>query len=127
MTNNEFELLLGRVHYLTERRQAVTSTYLSVNAALSGVMAFLLKDGQPANVSSQIALLALLISGVVACGLWRRLIKQYSVIIDWWYEQLRLLEAADPKSKKLITKEYQELYQKKEKRSIISLTREWRS
>lgn len=122
MPTNEYELMLGRVHYLTERRQMVTSIYLSVNAALTGVMAFLIKDGQPPNGSSQVSFLALIVAGVVACGLWRRLIKQYSIIIDWWYQQLRLLEADDPKSKKLITKEYLELYQKGKKRAIIGLT-----
>jgi len=34
----------------------------------------------------------------------------------WWYEQLRLLEETDPDSKKIITKEYDELLLKNNKK-----------
>ncbi len=124
MASNEYELFLSHVNNLTERRQNITATYLSVNAALTGVMAFLFKDGQLPGLVSQIAVLTLLFSGIVACGLWRRLITQYSTLINWWYEQLRALEDVTAGSKKLITREFQELYRiRRGKKERVGLTR----
>ena len=123
MADNDFAMLMEQIRHLNDRRQTVTATYLSVNAALIGLMAFLFKDGQVPTISAQISFLALLVSGVVACSLWRRLIAQLSTLIDWWYQQLRLLEMDDPQSKKLITREYQELYTQKKGKAVIGLTR----
>ena len=123
MADNDFAMLMEQIRHLNDRRQTVTATYLSVNAALIGLMAFLFKDGQVPTLSAQISFLALLVSGVVACSLWRRLIAQLSTLIDWWYQQLRLLEMDDPQSKKLITREYQELYTQKKGKAVIGLTR----
>ena len=91
-TDNEYQLALEQANKLADRRQAITTTYLSVNAALTGAIAFLFKDGRLPDISSQVTVLALLFSGVVACGLWRRLIKHYSALTGWWYEQIRSLE-----------------------------------
>jgi hypothetical protein len=107
---DEYELFLGYVYKLAERRQSATATYLSVNAALTGALAFLFKDGHLSGLTSLISALIFLFSGVVACGLWRRLITHYSTLMGWWYEQLRTLEDIIPSSSKLITKEYQELF-----------------
>ena len=84
-TDNEYQLALEQANKLADRRQAITTTYLSVNAALTGAIAFLFKDGRLPDISSQVTVLALLFSGVVACGLWRRLIKHYSALTGWWY------------------------------------------
>ncbi len=107
---NEYRLALDQANKLADRRQAITTAYLSVNAALTGAIAFLFKDGRLPDISSQVTVLALLLSGVVACGLWRRLIKHYSMLTGWWYEQIRSLESQFSEGSKLITKEYQELY-----------------
>ena len=107
---HEYRLALDQANKLAERRQAITTTHLSVNAALTGATAFLFKDSNLPGVASQVAVLAILFSGAVACGLWRRLIKHYSVLTGWWYEQIRSLESQLSEGSKLITKEYQELY-----------------
>ena len=121
---DQYDLLLGQVNNLSERRQSVTTTYLSVNAALTGAMAFLFKDGQLVSPLSQIAALTLLFSGAIACSLWRRLITQYSTLIDWWYTQLRTLETSLPTEEaRLITREYQELYNKQSnKKKSVGIT-----
>ena len=82
MSSDEYELLLNQVNAIVTRRQTVTSTYLSVNAALTGAIAFLFKDGQLPNIVSQISVLTLLFSGVLVCSLWRRLIMQHSTLIN---------------------------------------------
>lgn len=123
MAGNDLDVILTQIRHLSDRRQTVTSTYLSVNAAIIGIMAFLFKDGQIPNISAQISFLALLFSGIAACGLWRKFITQLSTVIGWWYQQIRLLEENDSQSNKLITKEYQELYSKNKHNAPIGLTR----
>ena len=120
---DEYELFLGHIYKLAERRQTATTTYLSVNAALTGAIAFLFKDGHLSGLESQVSVLALLFSGIVACGLWRRHITHYSTLMDWWYEQLRTLEEGLSRSSKLITKEYQDLFVNKRGKGPIGITR----
>lgn len=119
---NEYRLALDQANKLADRRQAITTTYLSVNAALTGAIAFLFKDGRLPDVASQVTVLALLFSGVMACGLWRRLIKHYSTLTGWWYEQIRSLENQLPGGNKLVTKEYQELYFKQKGKRDTRIT-----
>lgn len=121
--HDNYTFLMGQTNLLVQRRQAVTATYLSVNAALTGAMAFLFKEGHLPGFVAHVAVLTLLFSGIVACGLWRRLINQHSILIDWWYRQLRTLEEHLPTDSRLITREYAELYQKKSrKQAIVGLT-----
>ena len=107
---HEYRLALDQANKLAECRQAITITHLSVNAALTGATAFLFKGGSLPDISSQVTVLARLFSGIVACSLWCRLIKHYSALTGWWYEQIRSLESQLSERSKLITKEYQELY-----------------
>ena len=106
----EYTTFLDLVNHLSERRQTVTATYLSVNAALIGALAFLLQDGKLPAWQQQVAVLVLLGAGIVACDLWRRILKQYNTLLDWWYGQLHELEKELPDSSALITKEYEALY-----------------
>ena len=122
-TQTEYSLFLEQVNKLTERRQKVTATYLSVNAAIVGVISFVLKDVQMVGWGKHLSALMLLIAGVIICDLWRRLIKQYSTLLGWWYEQLRTIEENMSESSKLLTKEYQELYTDKHRKIPIGLTR----
>ena len=119
----EYKLFLDHVYKLAERRQLVTTTYISVNAALTGAVAFLFKDGHLIGLASQVSALTLLFSGIVVCALWRRLITHYSSLLDWWYAQLRTLEDIMPSSSKLITKEYHELFVNKKGKGPIGITR----
>lgn len=123
MPINEYEVMLTRVHQLTERRQSITTTYISVNAALTGAIAFLFKDGSLSGVVSQVSVLVLLFSGIIACGLWRRLILHHSILAGWWYDQLRDYEANKQLDLKLITKEYEDLIVNKRGKSPTGMTR----
>ena len=107
---SECVTFLDLVNHLSERRQTVTATYLSVNAALIGAVAFLFQDGSLPDWQQQVAVLVLFGAGIVACDLWRRILNQYNDLLGWWYEQLHLLEEQLPDSSALITKEYKALY-----------------
>ncbi len=120
---NEYKLFLEYVIKMTERRGSVTSTYLSVNAAIAGAIALIFKDIEVELWGQQLAGFALLLAGVVACILWRILIRQYSTLLGWWYEKLRILETEIPDSAQLLSKEYADLYKIGPKKTTIGLTR----
>lgn len=118
----EYELFLSQVNEFMNRRQNVTTIYLSVNAAISGAIAFLISDAKLGSWKLQFSIVLLLIAGIVACSLWRRLIMQYSLLLGWWYEQIRLIEADINDCRKLITKEYQNLYSPTQGKRKIGLS-----
>lgn len=122
-SSEEYKIFLDHVAGLTNSRQSVTTTYLSVNTAITAALAFLYRDGDLAGLADQVSALALLVAGFVASSLWRTLIGQYSDLIGWWYEQLRLLEGAMPEGSALISKEYDRWYVGEPGNGTVGLTR----
>lgn len=110
----EYQLAWEQVNKLIQRRQTVSTIYLSVNTAIIGVIAFLVKDTGLKEIGILLSTFVLLIAGLGACVLWRKLILQYSFLLGWWYAQLRKLEDALPHCSRLINREYEELYQIKD-------------
>jgi hypothetical protein len=119
----EYQLLWEDVGKLMDRRQNVSTIYLSVNAAIVAAISFLIKDVPMVAWIQQAALLLMLISGIVVCDLWRRLLIQYNILSNWWYERLRELEDTMPENSKLVTREYQDLYLVGKGKIRIGLTR----
>lgn len=107
----EYKLFVEHIHTLTDRRQTVTITYLSVNAALVSAVTFLFLSENVLEWGRQLLALGMLIAGILACDFWRRLIVRYSRLLKWWYEKMRLLESQMPNSNKLFTAEYEEVYE----------------
>lgn len=105
-----FAFSFEHIEKLLDRRQNITSFYLSVNAGILAVIGLLLKDAQLATGWLEISVLTLLAAGLIACWIWRSLLQQYDVLIGWWYARLREIEASTSDSLKLIAREYQELY-----------------
>lgn len=95
------------------RRQSVTSIYLSVNAAIIGALAYMLKGSHPLTLGQQVAMVLLMIAGIVACSLWRRLVLRYSALLDWWYAELRSLEQREPELGDLVNREFAAFYQRR--------------
>jgi hypothetical protein len=89
---------------------------------LIGAVAFLFEDGILLGWQQQVAVLVLFGAGVIACDLWRRILKQYHDLLNWWYDQLHLLEKELPGSSRLITKEYEALYAPQPGRRALGLS-----
>lgn len=117
----EYTLFLELVSKLAERRQAMTTAYLSVNAAIVGAVAFLFKDSALPGWQQQAASLVLFCAGFIACDLWRRLLRQYKAQLGWWYRQLHRLEKAMPECSCLVKQEY--YYRRTAKEGRLGLTR----
>ncbi|HOU14418.1 MAG TPA: hypothetical protein PKZ84_15025 [Anaerolineae bacterium] len=110
MLSEEFKLHIDHIEKLLDRRQTTTSFYLSVNTGIFAVIGFLIKDAQLVGFWLVGSIALLLIAGLIACWIWRSLLRQYEILLDWWYARLRELEAESPDSAKLITREYEDLY-----------------
>src|SRR5688500_819819 len=121
-SSEEYRIFLDHVNGLANRRQSVTTTYLSVNTAITAAAAFLVRDGLLAGWVERASVLALLVAGLVASSLWLRLIGEYTALIGWWYEQLRALEGTMSAGSKSITKEYNKWYLKEQGKVTIGLT-----
>ena len=106
----KFNFAFSHTEKLLDRRQFTTSFYLSVNTGILAALGFLVKNTHLTGVWLIAAVLLLLVAGIVACFIWRSLLRQYAILLDWWYARLRELEVALPDSANLITREYQELY-----------------
>jgi hypothetical protein len=107
---DEFRLVFTHVEKLLDRRQSTTSFYLSVNTGIFAIIGLLLKDSRLAGNWLAGSILLLLCAGFIACWIWRSLLRQYEILLDWWYARLRELEASMPDSARLVTREYQDLY-----------------
>ena len=123
MNFDEYRLAWEHVDKLTERRQTVTTTFISVNAAVVGAISFLIQGFASLIWTTKLSIIILAISGIIACDLWRRLILQYSTLSAWWYGKLRQIESMDTQSDKLVSLEYEELYRSNNNKLKLGLTR----
>lgn len=108
---DEYRLLFDSTERLVERRRGTTQTFLTVNAGLSAVVAFLVKDLALEGARLALVTIPLFLIGVLACRLWKRTILQYEALVDWRYRQLRRMERRRfVGSYRLFTREWEGLY-----------------
>jgi hypothetical protein len=106
----EYRLFSEHVQRLSERRQAASQTYLTVNTAIVGVLAFLAKDAGFRGWGLVGVSVPLFVVGILACVVWYRIIVQFKAIIGWHYEQLRAMEADLDESARVYTKEWERFF-----------------
>ena len=119
----EYKLFTESTQYLSERRQAATSTQLVVNTAIFTVLAFLLKDTGLRGWSLVGITFPLFVAGVLACGIWYKMISQYKDLIGWRYDQLMEMERAADDSYQMYVKEYEEFFKRKRQRDWFGFSR----
>ena len=117
----EFQFAYNHIERLIDRRQADTVFYLSVNTGLLAALGFLTQSADLSSLWWVGALAALLIAGFIACRIWHSIIRHFDTLLDWWYGQLRRLEASKPQDKQLITQEYEDLYTDRKRISATKL------
>ncbi|MFC2036911.1 hypothetical protein ACFLYD_02925 [Chloroflexota bacterium] len=110
LTHDEFQSAMQHVEKLLDRRQTTTSFYLSANAGILAVVGLLLSGTHASQELQSVSSLMLIGAGLIACWIWRSLLHQYRILLDWWYARLRDLEKEMPNSAKLVTQEYEDLY-----------------
>lgn len=107
----EYKFFAESTQYLSERRQAATQTYLSVNTAIIAVIGFIIKESGHSGWGLISACLALVAAGVVACAIWYKIIKQYKDLIGWRYDQLMAMEKLMPDCHQMYTNEWHQFFE----------------
>lgn len=105
---DEYKFFAESTQYLSERRQAATKTYLSVNTAIFAVFALLVKDGGLRGANLIVVSLPLFLVGLLACWIWYKIIVQYKGLIGWRYDQLMAMEKGMKECHGMYTKEWEE-------------------
>jgi hypothetical protein len=106
----EFQMFSEHVQRLSERRQSASQTYLTVNTAVFGVLAFLAKDTGFQGWGLVGVCVPLFAVGILACVIWHRIIAQFKTIIGWHYEQLRAMEDDLAESGRIYTREWEHFF-----------------
>ena len=106
----EYKFFTERAQHRSERRQQASQIYLTVSTAIFGVIALLIKDSGLSGWNLAIATLPLFFVGMLVCMTWSRIIREFSRLIGWQYEQLREMEDHMQGSSKMYTKEWEEFY-----------------
>lgn len=89
---DEYTFFAEQTQRLSERRQASTKTYLTVNTAILAILAFLMKDTALDGWPLVLVSTPLFLVGILACGVWYKIIDQYRDLIGWRYKQLIAME-----------------------------------
>jgi hypothetical protein len=110
---DELKFLHDRTQRLSERRQTTSQTYLTINTAILGALAFLIKDSGLQGWSLILVSVPLFGVGLLACVTWYRIILKLESILGWNYEQLREVERKVPKSHLTINKEWEQFFKEK--------------
>lgn len=110
---DELKFLHDRTERLSERRQTTSQIYLTLNTAILGSLAFLIKDFGLHGVTLILISIPLFGVGLLACFIWYKIIWNLESIIGWHYHQLREIEKKIPKSHLTINKEWEEFFQNK--------------
>ena len=107
----EYKLLNERAQNLSERRQTTTQTYLTINTAIFGAIAFLVKDSGLHSWALVLVVLPLFIVGILACSIWLGIAAKLERFLDWQYDRLREMEEQIPGSSMILSRENKEFYE----------------
>ena len=103
----EYKFFAESTQKLTDRRQGLTQTYLTVNTGIFAVVAFLIKDAGLRGTAMVVTIIPLFLVGIAACIIWHRLIRRYQISIAWRHERLIEMETRIPGSYGMYTREAQ--------------------
>ena len=119
---DEYKFFTERVQHRSERRQQASQIYLTVNTAIFGLIALLIKDSGLKGWNLLIGILPLFLVGVIVCLTWARIISEFKRLIGWQYEQLREMEKHIKSLYKMHTKEWEEFYKPVNSKSRFSFS-----
>ena len=120
---DEYKFFATSTEHLSERRQATTQTYLSVNAAILGAMTFLIQYGKLAGWQLVLSALPVFLVGGLACWIWIRIIGQYQALIGWRYGQLMEMERNLADSHQMYVKEWKDFFEPRQDRRGFGFSR----
>ena len=120
---DEYKFFAENARYLSERRHTATQTYITMNAAIFTVIAFLIKDAGLSASAILFATLPLFIVGSLVCWIWYVYIKRHGEVISWHYKKLVEMEQSIPTSYQIYLKEWEEFFKPRDGRRKFSFSR----
>lgn len=122
-TFEEYRFFAESTQYLSERRQAATQTYLTVNTAIFAVLAFLVKDAGFRGWGLVLASAPLYLVGILVCLIWHAIISQYKALIAWRYEQLQAMEQHLEGSHRMYIREWETFFKPRQGKERFGFSR----
>ena len=119
----EYELFSQRAQHMSERRQNASRTYLTVNTAILGILALLLRDAGLEGWELVVASIPLFLVGILACLIWLKIIVQFKELIGWRYQELRAMESDMPDSYQVYTNEWDKFFKPRDGKDRFSFSR----
>lgn len=119
----EYKLFVESTQHLSERRQAATQTYLTVNTAIFAILALLVKEAGLKGWYLIWVSLPLFLVGALACLIWYNIITQYKALIAWRYDQLMAMERAMSGSSHIYVKEWEDFFKPKQEKKKFGFSR----
>ena len=88
----EYKLFVEDSARFTERRQAISNTYVTVNSLLLAAIGLLIKELGGRGIWTLLLPLPLVVAGVAVSLWWRQLIHKYKALVGLRIEALREME-----------------------------------
>ena len=107
---DEYRLFVESTQFLTERRQAATRTFLTINTGIFAVLAFLVRDVGFRGWGLVLVALPLFLTGALACLIWHAMIQQYKALIAWRYDQLQAMERLLEPCYRMYNREWEDFF-----------------
>ena len=116
----EYKLFVATSERLVERRQKMNAFFLSVNALLVSAIGLVTKGTVVLEITV-IAVVSILVSGVVMCVAWRRLVRSYAQLNTGKFVVIDQIESSLPAA--LFRTEWKALGSGNDRRKYISSTK----
>jgi hypothetical protein len=106
----EYKFFAQNTWEMSNRREATTSTYLTLNSAIFAIIAFLMKDVGFRGWRLVLVATPIFVVGAILCGMWWTLIERHRQLIAWRFDQLMEMEKQMDESHQMYFREWQEFY-----------------
>ena len=120
---DEYKFFASSTERLSERRQAATRTYLTVNTAIVAAVTFFIQHAQLGGWQLALTGFPVFCIGTAACWTWERIIAQYKALIKWRYDQLMAMEQRISPSHHMYIKEADLFFEPKPQKKPFGFSR----
>src|SRR5579884_3357051 len=101
----QYQLVIEDARALGQRRDTLTTMFLSVITLILGAQGYLLLQSEDKVPGDTVMIVALMFFGLVLCRQWLQSLKSYDTILNYRYETLKRWEQAFPEQQRFYTRE----------------------
>jgi hypothetical protein len=120
---DEYKFFVEDTNRLSDRRQTVTNTYISINSAIIGLITFLVAQGNLAGIKLGLISFPIIVAGIVVCYFWEKLLLSYRQLLNFRFEKLKEMEGEMDGCHKLYQQETERFFGPGEKSNKLEFTK----